>query len=1228
MKKKRIILGLFGLSLAGLMLASCAKKDESGNTITTSADVTTPTTDTPVTGDTTVTPSTDTTVTPSTDTTVTPTDTQTTDVVEEYTVTFDSNGGTSVVAKKVEKDGKVEQPTNPTKAGCEFDCWTLDGQKFDFNTPISKSITLVAKWVAKDAQAVNIGFGGDLTPWTKLEEVAGTKLDSSNRNVLAGSASLNGFTFASNGKNRVDDGTVYNSQKADITINMKTAGTLYVEGTWGSTTTSGTVFVTNSGGTKVYTSSKYTAPADLKDAPDISFSKELAAGVYVFNSDATLKITKLYVSRVVENVTVSFASEYGSKPVDAIVEKGDKLTSLPTISADGYVFQGWYNGDTLFDLDTPISADLTLTAKWKVYDENDYATVKFNTGVSTAEVNDVIIEKGKTLTSLPDLGTVEGYRFDGWYTDSSFNNKFVSSSAINETMTLYARFVKQYDVTFQYDASDIISTIKVDEGETITSIPNAKTIYGKKFIGWFNGDTEFNFTDGVTGKLTLVAKYEEITVTTSIAVMSSSAYQEGLYAEFMPYEGATSYNAYVKKETDSVYTKIDSQLIRTYKTTDGKNQYLRVDAVGLKAGTYMLKIAPQFGTEEAEAAAVVLARLVVEAHDRSGFGFVNGISSGAYNEDGTLKSGVKVLYVTNDNKDTISYTTVNKDGKEATPVGIQNIITNLKNNKKAEPVCVRFLGNILDPANMPKGDLYLDDVHNCTFEGIGNDATMNGFGIVVKGSSNIEIRNLGFMNCNSSEGDDCGLQQDNNHIWVHNCDFFYGDAGSDSDQAKGDGALDTKKSSYVTHSYNHFFDNGKCNLQGMTSETAQNYITYHHNWYDHSDSRHPRVRTCTVHVYNNYFDGNSKYGIGSALGASIFAENNYFRSTSNTIPFMTGYMGHDVKDAGGYVLSGEKGGLIKAYGNVLDGNNFRFTPYTAGSTNYDAYVASSRDEVVPTSVFTPSGTPYNNFDTNSSIMYQYTVQSAEEARATVIQKAGRVQGGDFKWTFTDADDADYDVNTALKAAIVAYKSNLVSVQGIDSSSSGSGSGTDTPTPVEVTAADVDALIEALPESTAITENDRTSVLAANAAYEGLSTDEKAKVKTENVTKLEACVAALPEVTSFTADFTKVTVSGTDVTLYNENNLLVTATKTADNDTSRGIKFNSKYGFTVKNTSSNARSLVITVVGNGNNKSFTYGTKTVTFGTTAVTVDISLAAGESVTFVTSTGGAYLKTIVVS
>ena len=62
-------------------------------------------------------------------------------------------------------------------------------------------------------------------------------------------------------------------------------------------------------------------------------------------------------------------------------------------------------------------------------------------------------------------------------------------------------------------------------------------------------------------------------------------------------------------------------------------------------------------------------------------------------------------------------------------------------------------------------------------------------------------------------------------------------------------------------------------------------------------------------------------------------------------------------------------------------------------------------------------------------MYSYTVQSPEDAKNAVVKYAGRVNGGDFKWTFTSADDESYTVNTALKAALSNYKTSLVSVGG-------------------------------------------------------------------------------------------------------------------------------------------------------------------------------------------------------
>ena len=53
-------------------------------------------------------------------------------------------------------------------------------------------------------------------------------------------------------------------------------------------------------------------------------------------------------------------------------------------------------------------------------------------------------------------------------------------------------------------------------------------------------------------------------------------------------------------------------------------------------------------------------------------------------------------------------------------------------------------------------------------------------------------------------------------------------------------------------------------------------VTYHHNWFDGSGTRHPRVRFGNpVHVYNNYYNGN-EYGVASTMNAGVLIEGNYF----------------------------------------------------------------------------------------------------------------------------------------------------------------------------------------------------------------------------------------------------------------------------------------------------------------------------------------------------------------
>lgn len=531
----------------------------------------------------------------------------------------------------------------------------------------------------------------------------------------------------------------------------------------------------------------------------------------------------------------------------------------------------------------------------------------------------------------------------------------------------------------------------------------------------------------------------------SVTITKSQGWIESAYVLWNPVNDADAYAVYYSGE-GITERKIDDQLIRDY------GDYFRADIPGLKAGNYQVKVAPII--DSVEQAATYSDPISVQAYDRTGFAFDGNRTPGAYNADGTPKSGAVILYLTENTKNTMS---LEVTGANENPcVGIQTIMEGFKKGYDNRPLIVRMVGQVTDPTYLDKGDIVIENKNNTasyiTLEGIGDDATADGWGIRVKNASNIEIRNIGFMNTNSDEGDDLGLQQNNDHIWVHHCDFFYGDAGSDSDQAKGDGALDCKKSTYVTFSYNHFWDTGKSNLLGLSEGSTDGwYITYHHNWYDHSDSRHPRVRYYSAHVYNNYYDGIAKYGIGSTMGSSVFSESNYFRNCK--YPMLTSMQGSDVYDENSQsndysdmpTFSKEDGGTIKSYNNYMTGQR-RFVPY--GETGYpnstidfDAYVVSSRNEEVPSTVKSSYGSnTYNNFDTNSSIMYNYTADSPEDGKNKTMQYAGRIEGGDFQWSFNNSvDDTDYSVNSALKSALLSYQTDLVKIQG-DGEGNSSGGG--------------------------------------------------------------------------------------------------------------------------------------------------------------------------------------------
>ncbi|MDE6706255.1 MAG: InlB B-repeat-containing protein [Treponemataceae bacterium] len=680
--------------------------------------------------------------------------------------------------------------------------------------------------------------------------------------------------------------------------------------------------------------------------------------------------------------------------------------------------------------------------------ETKYYTVMFDSN-GGSDVASQKVEEGKLATkpANPKNGDAP---FLNWLKDGkSFN----FSTPITANITLIAEWgtpgAKIYSITFDSNGGTAIDPQNVESGKTADE-PSAPTKDGYIFVGWYNGDNEFDFATPIIDNTALTAKWEAVETPggeegdkkPDIPVISgpvaggvrdlkaSNEELETAYITWKAADNAKWYNVYVSPNpaTADSWVKLDGPLVREYK------DYFRADALGLAAGKYDMKVVPVSGEDkEATEFASEATGITVYAHERAGYAFTDSNVPGAYNMDGTLKTGAQVVYVTASNAKTVT-ATVNG----ATVTGFQAILDARQKGGEQPPLCIRIVGTVkasdLDKMSSSaeglqiKGKSKTQPAENITVEGVGNDGTIKDFGILLRACRNDEIRNLGILNCMD---DGVSIDTDNSHLWVHNLDIFYGKGGS-GDKAKGDGALDTKNSSLITHSYNHFWDCGKCNLQGMTSEDPDTRITYHHNWYDHSDSRHPRIRTATVHTYNNYFDGNAKYGVGVTLGASAFVENNYFRSTAAMRPMMSSLQGTDAAGEKG-TFSGEKGGMIKSFGNKYDctpSNLKLMTQNNTASDNIDCYEASSRTEKVPDTYKTKSGgTTYNNFDTAAD-MYTYSVDTPEAAREKVVRYAGRVGGGDLKWEFDNAtEDKNYDIIPGLSAKVIGYTGSVVKIGG-------------------------------------------------------------------------------------------------------------------------------------------------------------------------------------------------------
>ena len=446
---------------------------------------------------------------------------------------------------------------------------------------------------------------------------------------------------------------------------------------------------------------------------------------------------------------------------------------------------------------------------------------------------------------------------------------------------------------------------------------------------------------------------------------------------------------------------------------------LRVDILGLKAGNYTVTITTSKGD-------ITESNISVGTQDRSGyahFNYTEGV--GAYNDNGELKADAIILYVTDENKDTVSVTS--KDG--TTVSGIGNIlnsagqdvgdgktsngstVTNTNSDilkKLAEDgthLVVRIVGNVTAPYGLTaynttdfgglKGDngfmARMKSGKDITIEGIGTNACINGWGLhficeesAPEFGKSFEVRNLAFRNVPEDAVGMEGVQANGvvtasvERCWIHNNEFYVPniEKPAESDKKQGDGACDFKRGQYFTNSYNYYEGYHKTNLVGANDSNLQYNISFHNNYWKDCAARGPLARQANIHLYNNIYEHQTDVGQDSRANSYFFSEYNLFENCDDCTVI-------------------KSGGAIKSFNDSFVNCEHE----TTGT------VVTSKTEAIS------NNNKYPDFDTNASLSYIPAGDYILQTDTTKLKSNFEINGGTMDENSASAMITDIDTVT-------------------------------------------------------------------------------------------------------------------------------------------------------------------------------------------------------------------------
>jgi len=469
-----------------------------------------------------------------------------------FTVSFNSNGGSSVQSEFVKENELATKPVDPTKENARFIAWYLGDNAYDFNSAVTSDITLNAIW--KNIYNVSVNLEDNLYTTEVME---GDKLDISTLNLtnrdgyviklyksdnteydlqeeVKENLELTGnylalqkyiVKFDSNGARQVDDievweGSMVSEPKVErngyildgwynqddkYNFNTPVSENLNLKAKW---TEKGKVNVNFEVDGKVIQTvavkedTKVVAINNPTKKGYVFNEWQLNGSKYDFNTLVTREITLVANFREAKEYTVTFNYDNGSANKVTKMYEGEKVVRPATPIKTGYQFDTWKLNGRTYDFNTPLTGNITLKATWKV---NVFYKITFNSvGGSAVDTQKV---EANAIAVKPANPTKQGHVFLEWQLNGKpygFNTPVTSDITLNATWRVLGQFL----VSFDSDGGTSINGQFINEGDTAIMPNITPTKEGYTFIEWQLDGVKYDFNTPVTKAITLKAKWQ------------------------------------------------------------------------------------------------------------------------------------------------------------------------------------------------------------------------------------------------------------------------------------------------------------------------------------------------------------------------------------------------------------------------------------------------------------------------------------------------------------------------------------------------------------------------------------------------------------------------------------------------------------------------------------------------------------------------------------------------